>query len=316
MSTRDLPCCSFCVLLVSSCLFTGLSAWARTAGGHASDIIELLFGKPNVQVGYVRDILVKEFNPAIDNMSVLEMLSEGEHRLYGHWGFSGRIPFRSNPNLRLYISKHPEMKNIIIEAWKRDQERMLIAVSKFVGLTDRARLRGFTGILYDMHILGDWSTANTVSLQNVDAIINDLKKNLRRVFDGDRAYAREVIKQLEAELKRLPTRAGNKERARVLMRFMNRTLRNRLAPFVRTVPAKYGLKTGVVSTVMRAVSYSSAAIAIAWIISEITWEKYLLDQRRKQERECRRAEMIARWNILTKRLKDSNLAIHMLLTEN
>lgn len=306
-------------LSVVLCLLTDLPIMAKTAGGHASDTIELLFGKPNAHAVSVRSILMHEFNPAIDNMRVMNT-AMGGHRLYGHWGFSGRIPFKRNPNLRRYIQANPRMKKVIIEAWKKDQEKMLEAVSKFVRLTDRKRLRGFTGILYDMHLLGDWSTQNTADLQKIDDIVKDLRKNVQRTFQDDKAYAKRIAGELDdlvIELKKNSKRMSPKKQAETVLRYLKEhpTLGKRLGRYLGNVSPELASKYGVRATLVRGVSWAIGPVAAALAVLEVTWELRQLEQRRRQETACRKAERTARWNLLIENLDKNNAAIEKLLVE-
>lgn len=193
----------FILIIFSSFIFMIDVAFASPGSEHAADMMKVLFGErvscPSV------DAALREFSKTIDNFEVIKGLPVGRagHRVYGHWGFASSIPFEYG-ELKLLLERiaaaegEPARKiamDKIRAAWQRDVRRLIKISEQLLGMKGRAA-RGLAGILYDVHLLGDWQGVKLASLQDVDAIVNDLEKNIHRLFGNNSKAAKEFIPHL------------------------------------------------------------------------------------------------------------------------
>ena len=121
------------------------------------------------------------------------------HLVFFHWGFN------SNPrNCKIlqslidecnWTKQHEESFwiKIINEQARRNKESMMI-VSNILNFqlsgTQRNYANAFASIITDIHILGDYSTTNISTLQNIDNVIADIKKALFESLKGEDAAKR------------------------------------------------------------------------------------------------------------------------------
>lgn len=174
-----------------------------------ADMLSIVFENSNAKSPQVRSFLY-EFTKTIDNFEVVKSLPLGKdgHRLYGHWGYSDSIPFNKQPlkgMLERIASTEGQAaayaaKERIIRAWRTDVATMENLSSKLLGVQGRAA-KGFAGILYDIHLLGDYSGAKLDALQNIEALKADLVKNINRLFGNHSSVTQEIVKGLDTAYK-------------------------------------------------------------------------------------------------------------------
>ena len=132
------------------------------------------------------------------------------HRFMGHWGWSGDIPkdvfdrgAKMNP---------PVSKEAIISIWQRVHNETVEIVMKKNGLPPKAA-DAFAGLLYDTHLLHDFTGEFAEALQNPSAIQKDAIKNLHRLL-GNRSI---FVRNLEAEIKSALNGVPASDQPRVLL---------------------------------------------------------------------------------------------------
>lgn len=193
-------------IFLFSFLFFPTFSLAKSGSEHVADMLSMVFNSSNIRAPEVRSSLY-EFTKLIDNFEIVRALPLGPdgHRLYGHWGYSDSIPFNREPLKgmldKIALTKGKEAaeaaKEKIIHAWRKDVAKMEELSARLLGVRGRAA-KGFAGLLYDVHLLGDYSGAKLGALQNCEALMNDLIKNINRIFGNHSSQSRQIIKALEA----------------------------------------------------------------------------------------------------------------------
>lgn len=170
----------FCLFIV----FSPQKAGAFSGAQHAQDMLEVLLG-PEAK-SREATALLREFTKTIDNFSIIK---GPNHRMIGHWGFSAAIPV-NHGELGAYLSEvaatqgeAARLKLIeeIRAAWQADAHHLIKLSEKLLGIQGRPA-RGLAGLLYDVHLLGDYQGRYLGSLQNVDFLLADIEKCLYNIF--------------------------------------------------------------------------------------------------------------------------------------
>lgn len=196
-------------LFLLFCLILPVGALAKSGHEHVSDMLSVIFEDSGIRSPQVRSCLY-EFTRTIDNFEVIKSLPLGEHghRLYGHWGYSDSIPFNRNP-LKEMLAKiaategqaaADAAKDRIIQAWRADVLKLENLSARMLGVSGRTA-KGFAGILYDIHLLGDYTGVKLDALQNVEALKDDLAKNINRLYGNNSQGAKEIIRNLDLAYK-------------------------------------------------------------------------------------------------------------------
>lgn len=176
---------------------------ASSGSEHAGDMLKVLLGEGNNDAE-VRATL-REFTKTIDNFKVIKGIPVGNagHRVYGHWGFAAEIPFEhgelKEALARIADLEGNEARLAAIEkiraAWQEDAKHLIKLSEQLVGMDGRAA-RGLAGLLYDIHLLGDWQGKKLASLQDTKAIFSDLEKCMHRLFGNNSKAARDLVPYL------------------------------------------------------------------------------------------------------------------------
>ncbi|WP_319202168.1 hypothetical protein [uncultured Ilyobacter sp.] len=127
------------------------------------------------------------------------------HRNWGHWGFSGSIPFERNEYLQNLI-KEGVTKQEIVSAWRNQVDAMTDEVIKYTGLP-RKQAKAFAGLIYSDHILMDYLDSKTSALQDIKYIHDDIIKNTSAIFGKESVQA----KNIENGLRKIPKKFVTKE---------------------------------------------------------------------------------------------------------
>jgi len=121
------------------------------------------------------------------------------HRFMGHWGWAGAIPNEAfERGKKVGLSKEQ-----IIDIWQRIHHETVDDVMKNTGLPKKAA-DSFAGILYDAHLLHDYTGEFSEALQDVKWIKRDLLKNLHRMFGPNSNYVKGVEDAIEMALAEVP----------------------------------------------------------------------------------------------------------------
>ncbi len=126
-------------------------------------------------------------------------LPSGNHRVIGHWGFEGAIPFNHEP-YKTVLANYP--KSEIIKLWQSFVKQKIDFVMECTGLPEK-QAKGLTGLIYNTHLLGDHLTTYTEPLPHARYIAADIKKNLNRLLGNNNSIAKNVGDEIDAIPKNL-----------------------------------------------------------------------------------------------------------------
>ena len=134
-----------------------------------------------------------------------------------HWGFNAD-PKRYAPlvkQIRSYLKGRPDAKEqkrkffeyLTRNIQSRRNRKLINAVISVTGIpTARGYANAVATILYDVHLLGDYSTTNTAALPKLDDIERDfMERGFQRLIAG--GYKSERLTKINADL-RASIRAG------------------------------------------------------------------------------------------------------------
>ena len=116
------------------------------------------------------------------------------HRFMGHWGWTDDIPLEVFE--RGAKMTPPVSKDTIVSVWQRIHNETVELVIQKTGLPSKAA-DAFAGILYDTHLLHDYTGEFAEALQNSDAIQRNVIKNLHRLLGNRNSF----VHNLEIEIK-------------------------------------------------------------------------------------------------------------------
>jgi hypothetical protein len=125
----------------------------------------------------------------------------GNHRNFGHWGFEGDIPFNRDPLKSILESKYPNtierdlFKQQIKEEWISRVKQLTNSSMALTGLPER-QAKSFAGLLYNTHLLGDWRTTYIDPLAKPEIVIDDILKNLHRLFGNNSTFVKDIEKDI------------------------------------------------------------------------------------------------------------------------
>ena len=124
------------------------------------------------------------------------------HRILGHWGFEGSIPFKQEP-WKSTLAQYP--KDELVKMWQDYNTKLVKRVAKHTGL-GKHEAKGLTGLIYNTHLLGDLKPGNvrTDLVYPIDGICRDIEKNLHRLLGNNSTEARNVITKMRALPKSMP----------------------------------------------------------------------------------------------------------------
>ncbi|MCX6308803.1 MAG: hypothetical protein NTY32_08270 [Bacteroidia bacterium] len=133
------------------------------------------------------------------------------HRLFFHWGFNGK-PWTSQIQERVDRCGWDRQtidlfQKKLIDEQARRNKTIMTATSETLHLGMSGQLREYTNafasILYDTHLLGDFTTTRIEPLLNLNAVIDDIETALyRKLKGGDEALR--INKLLENTKKLYP----------------------------------------------------------------------------------------------------------------
>lgn len=197
-------------------LCTASPALAFSGTEHAADMLAVLLGEGRTDAE-VR-VTLREFTKTIDNFNVIEGVPVGKagHRVYGHWGFAADIPFEHGELKetldRIAVAEGEKARTAAIEkiraAWHDDARHLIKISERLIGIDGKAA-RGLAGLLYDVHLLGDWQGKKLGSLQDADAIFADLQKCVHRLFGNNSKAARDLVPYLRNSIEAAQNMCGH-----------------------------------------------------------------------------------------------------------
>lgn len=184
------------IIVASIFLFISISALPKSfdkgkPGGHEADAYSVLPFERNVKISAWFEVIHKTIdypynkyfsglrNPPHQNFS----WGKYGHRLFFHWGFNSK-PW--SPQMEECISlcgwnanTIQLFKNKIITEQARRNKLVMEETARILSFGMSGQMRsyanGFASIVYDTHILGDYATTKQAPLQDINAVIDDIK---------------------------------------------------------------------------------------------------------------------------------------------
>lgn len=162
----------------------------------------------------VHKLIDKKSFEVLDKLNALQdgvaLGSKSDHRILFHWGLKGDIPFRSSEKLSAYLGKlTPENQSIarslIIGEWQNitstieEEITQRYMQSNGLRIELKKQAEAIIGIMYDTHILADYTTKKIYSLQNPQKLVKDIVDNLYQIFGQSSEY----VRNLEVEINRI-----------------------------------------------------------------------------------------------------------------
>ena len=135
------------------------------------------------------------------------------HRFMGHWGWAGKIPKATFERGKAIGVSENQIRNV----WQRIHHETVDEVMKLTGLPEQYA-DPFAGILYDAHLLHDYTGEFSEALQDVKLIKQDLLKNLHRMFGSNSNFVKEIERALDAALQGVPV----KDHPRVILNVLTK----------------------------------------------------------------------------------------------
>jgi hypothetical protein len=168
------------------------------AAGHAADFAAVFEGVSSDAF----KALGKEVSRTIDDGFVKAFVQKfgrrppWNHRILGHWGFSGRIPFNQEP-YKTALAGFP--KDEVIRLWQETVNKLTRKAMKTLGLP-KSQARALCGIHYDIHLLGDLVPGNKIvgSLPSPVSISDDIVKNAKVLFGKKSPLVDDLVRQLKS----------------------------------------------------------------------------------------------------------------------
>lgn len=196
------------LLLAAALMFgCGLCAHAHKLEGHLAEFHAVLPGLQgdNLQEAY-RAIcrgIDTDFGGVVSRH--FHQPRHFNHRVIGHWGFQGNIPFNVEP-WRSELAKYPRRE--LIRLWQEYTTKLVANTQALTGLPAQPA-KGLTGLVYNLHLLGDREAGQVMvdAVIPTGAILKDLEKNLHSLFGKNSAASHEVVKALRGIPRGLPDAA-------------------------------------------------------------------------------------------------------------
>ena len=159
------------------------------------------------------------------------------HRFMGHWGWAGDIPKETFERGKTLGISRSQIEGI----WQRIHRETVDEVIRTTGLPEQFA-DPFAGILYDAHLLHDYTGEFSEALQDVKLVRRDILKNLHRMFGKNSDYVREVERTIDACLTGVP----KEDQPRVLLNILTKQDVGR--KIASTFGNRYLEKKGIVYT--------------------------------------------------------------------
>jgi hypothetical protein len=205
-------------------------------GGHEADAYSVLPFERNENISNWFEIIHKTIDyPYNKYFSGLrtpphQNFSWGKygHRLFFHWGFNSN-PW--SPQIEECVSlcgwddKTVQLfRNKITAEQARRNKQVMEATARILGFGMSGQMRsysnGFASIVYDTHILGDYTTTKQAPLQDINSVIDDIKITVFNKLQGG-----ETAKMINKKLDKTKTDyKDNRKRAEKVLKILQEEL--------------------------------------------------------------------------------------------
>ena len=186
------------ILLILFVFFNLTVGQAKNFPGHNKDFNEVFENLRGDGFDKLKKVISTNLIDTPPSTEILEGFSCGNHRWFGHWGFEAAIPFEKNGPLKECLSNLPEkkreyVKDKIKKEWIRRIKNIEKEAVRLTGLPSK-QAKALCGILYNTHLLGDWTPGNKELkfLADIKSIEKDLEKNLEILFGKNSRLVRNI----------------------------------------------------------------------------------------------------------------------------
>jgi hypothetical protein len=205
------------LIFLSILWITGIAHAAPGSGpdGHVTDGEGVLLdGESNraskTLLKYFSSVLIDDAgnNRFLTSLPFAPDGSKLAHRDLFHWGFSDNIPFNRPGRLHDYIMKFPPnerevVKKRIVEEWEKRVSDATRLVADTLRISDLRKAKAVAGLIYDTHLLGDYkplknTNKDIASLQDINKLCNDIKKNIHRLMGNNSSLANSIVRRIDS----------------------------------------------------------------------------------------------------------------------
>ncbi len=191
------------LLTVFLAMFVSVSAKSflrGEAGGHEADAYSVLPFKESTAISDWLEAVHKTIDVPYNSYfkglrdAPHQKFSWGKygHRIFFHWGFNGKpwSPQIEEKVLQCHwdAATTESFKRKLVEEQARRNRFVMERTSETLQLGMSGTLReysnGFASLVYDTHLLGDYSTTQKAPLQDLNSVIDDIKTALYRKLKG------------------------------------------------------------------------------------------------------------------------------------
>jgi len=193
------------LFLVSVLLVLVVTASAKSflrgeSGGHEADAYSVLPFKESEKISDWLEVVHKTIDVPYNSYfkglrdAPHQKFSWGKygHRIFFHWGFNGKpwSPQIEEKVLECHWDAPTidSFKKKLVEEQARRNRLVMERTSETLQLGMSGVLReytnGFASLVYDTHLLGDYSTTQKAPLQDLNLVIDDIKVALYRKLKG------------------------------------------------------------------------------------------------------------------------------------
>lgn len=200
------------VLMVMVVSVSAKSFLKGESGGHEADAYSVLPFKESSTMSKWLEVVHKTIDVPYNSYfkglrdAPHQKFSWGKygHRLFFHWGFNSKpwSPQIEEKVLECHwdaATTEAFKKKLVVEQARRNRlvmERTSETLHLGMSGVLREYTNGFASLIYDTHLLGDYSTTQKAPLQNLNAVIDDIKTALYRKLKGGNA-ALSINKRLD-----------------------------------------------------------------------------------------------------------------------
>ena len=143
----------------------------------------------------------------------------GNHRIVGHWGMGGSIPFNEEPWKTAFAGYNQKE---ISELWGKYVNQLTDKALEVLGKDmPRAQARAIVSLIYDVHLIGDRTAGNTIvdPVLHIKRVQEDILKCLRIIYKS----RPEVVEAVEKAFSEIHKNCPHAVRAQKILAILGET---------------------------------------------------------------------------------------------
>ena len=226
------------LVIVTSCICVHGGLVAKTADGHAADIMGCLLATEKSSearelIDYISQGMdmgsgVKPLDLSEKGSSYINTLRNdfggtleklGKHREVAHWALDGSIPQEFLAKIDALVKEGllpPSAREIALGRWREYVASRTAAVKQVFGLSgpgaDRVA-RAYASVSHEIHNLGDYQTKDPTGLRSLDNIERNLQRSIHKLLGNNN----ELSKVVAEDLAKIPKSLPDKIRAKMML---------------------------------------------------------------------------------------------------